>query len=154
MENKELAYKERLSIRPMLKRKSVFIISSFLSISIIGLCTFSGWHSFRRHSILQKRMQDVRMLTITYFESAKTNEPNNISELISTLNSKHIILNNPIPKDRSFDCYRLVYLGTNNNCITPNTVLIEETTNVNDDKSIIKSYMDGSIVVLERKLYK
>jgi hypothetical protein len=99
-------------------------------------------------------MQDVRMLTITYFESAKTNEPNNISELISTLNSKHIILNNPIPKDRSFDCYRLVYLGTNNNCITPNTVLIEETTNVNDDKSIIKSYMDGSIVVLERKLYK
>lgn len=108
---------------------------------LVGVCAIMI-ENWTRKKVLEQRIEDVRRLTEAYFESTNVTS---IEEVIDFLRRKGVKLNNPIAEDPSQPCYRLVINGQAEEI----TTLIEET-NVRDKHWIVRSFTDGSVVVMKR----
>lgn len=103
-----------------------------------------GWHGLQRNRILKQRTDYVRSLALAYL-NAPTNV-NTLDDLLGVLARSGVKLNNPIPKDASEPCYRLVHHRGETN----STILIEET-NITGNLCIVRASNDGSVFVQRRK---
>jgi hypothetical protein len=97
-----------------------------------------------RPAIIETRIEDVRRLVQLHSECGFTNTE--ISQLLRLAKEKGIKISNPIAKDPTVPCYRIVVNDTNGF----SSVVIEETSNVSDREAIVRGYAAGH-VSLERK---
>jgi len=119
------------------------LLLGVLALSFI-IAIANGIAAFRAKNVLKERVEDVAILEKIYRQ--QSTEPADIMMLLKDLHANGIRLNNPIPRDPSKPCYRIAVGDTN----SPPGVLIEETTNVNDNLFIVRGYDDGH-VSLDRK---
>ena len=96
----------------------------------------------RERKQLDKRIQDVRVLTRTYHSATNVN---GIEDLLALLAKDGIKLNNPIPIDPTKPSYRLVAPGD-----SPRSNILIEETNVTDQRLVVRSSLDGSVFVQSR----
>ena len=88
------------------------------------------------------RFEDVQLLANVYMSRSVSNLGPNMDDLTSEIKRRGLKLNNPIPIDKHFPCYKVT-----TNVITsedPDAVVIEETDNV-DARNIVMAFADGSV---------
>jgi hypothetical protein len=132
---------------PMKCARSIVIVTVFAIL-------MSGWFACRRSAMVEARVNDVRNLVKVHAEHGHTNA--DISQLITLAEQKGIRVVNPIPRDRSRPCYRVVRIETSGSSTlsleeASKLVVIEETSNVDDNKLIVRGYADGHVEIQRRK---
>jgi hypothetical protein len=126
-------------------KKVIIVLCCFLGVAILFLVS-RGISGLKQSATMRQRIEDVRSLTLAYRESTNAND---IEDVIKILAHNGVRLNNPIAKDPSKPCYRVV--GQRSNLSETNQLLpIIEETNVTDTRLIVVSYPDGSVVARKR----
>ena len=101
---------------------------------------------------MQLRQEDVRTLTSIYLRDPKILT---MDELFKAVAADGKRLHNPIPKDKSMPCYRLVspegILPRRIDSIVNVSQRLIEETNVLDQVRVVFSYEDGSVGMLYRR---
>ena len=129
----------------------------FLTFGVgIGLCLILSNLAKKNDRFSVQRLDDVHNLLHAYLpilasEDWKFNNVT-IEDLELILKQKHVVLNNPIPRDPSKSCYEIVRPVIRTNMTGPTSEpLIQETTNVNDDLWVAVGYIDGHCGVIRRQ---
>jgi hypothetical protein len=103
----------------------------------------SSWGGCERRAIVETRVQDVKQLLMLHSEHRFTNTE--ISQLLVLAEQKGIKISSPIAKNPAMPSYRIVTNAANADFWS--SVIIEETSNVEDPKKIVRGYLDGHVSV-------
>jgi hypothetical protein len=122
------------------------ILIIFAVIVLLFFCGVGVHNNYMRAKILKLRISDVGLLLDTYFQVKVSNSAPTMEDLLSVIKRRGLTLNNPIPKNPTLRNYEIITNALENDYSTsPDVVIIQETENVDDDKTRIKGRADGSV---------